>query len=74
MGKRQRQRKSLLILDSLTDGEDDSDIIGVEGLPGVLPELWRLPGEPVETLMARALSAMRTGGHHTTWFMREGDA
>ena len=42
--------------------------------PGVLPELWRLPGEPVETLMARALSAMRTGGHHTTWFVREGDA
>ncbi|MCX7692669.1 hypothetical protein Tther_02536 [Tepidimonas thermarum] len=39
----------------------DAEIAGLEAVPGRLPEIWRLPGEPLRTMLRRALREATPG-------------
>lgn len=46
----------------------EDEIIGIEGVPGRLPATARLPGEPVSSLIARALHAVVGSGAVLAYF------
>ena len=39
----------------------DDQIAGLQAVPGRLPEVWRLPGEPLRTMLRRALREATPG-------------
>ena len=61
--------KNLKLLLVPTPAKSEAHVIGFRAIPGVLPEVLRLPGESLPGMLERARQAARGSGVYMLWPM-----